>query len=158
MDDAPLGSAATRERTGDAARETGQPGAEVHRQAPRILVVDDDPVCCRLMADVLERAGYAVEWTTAATVAMERVAARCCSLVVSDVNMPHMLGTELAAEVAKLDPRLRILLVSAFADRRTQAEARALDAMLLAKPIRAEVLLAAVNALLGAPAQEEAAP
>src|SRR5262249_55738826 len=57
----------------------------------RILVVDDDPVSCRLMADVLERAGLVVEWTTAATVALERVNTGRIALVVSDVNMPHML-------------------------------------------------------------------
>jgi CheY-like chemotaxis protein len=110
------------------------------------------------MADVLMGAGYEVEWTTAASVAVERVAAHRCSLVVSDVNMPHMLGTELAAELAKIEPRLPILLVSAFADRRIQAEARALDAMLLAKPIRAEALLAAVRSLLGDPVDAEVVP
>jgi DNA-binding response OmpR family regulator len=123
-----------------------------------ILVVDDDAVCCHLLVDVLEHAGHRVEWTTSAAIAVERLSTRRYALVISDVNMPHMLGTELAAEIAKREPRLPILLVSAFADRSIQAEARALNAMLLAKPIRTEALLAAVRALLDSSPQEEAAP
>src|SRR5512145_2479850 len=61
---------------------------------PRVLVVDDDPVSCGMIADVLAGAGYEVDWTSVAAVAVECVSARSYSLVVSDVNMPHMLGTE----------------------------------------------------------------
>jgi two-component system, OmpR family, response regulator CpxR len=115
---------------------------------PRILVVDDDPVACAMMADVLGRAGYAVEWTSAAAVAIERVAGRRYALVVSDVHMPQMLGTELAVELSRRVPRLPLLLVSARADRRLRAEAAALGVTLLAKPTDRETLLAAVRSLL----------
>jgi two-component system response regulator FlrC len=124
----------------------------------RILVVDDDPVSCRLMADVLERAGHRVEWTTAASVALERMNTGRFALVVSDVNMPHMLGTDLCAELRRRDPSLPLLLVSAFADRRAEAEARALGARLLAKPVRSEALVDTVQALLETRSNEEVVP
>ncbi len=154
---------ATRVAEGTAHQPEGRwggraPAGGVGGETAPILVVDDDAVCCHLMVDVLERSGHRVEWTTSASIAMERLASQTYSLVISDVNMPHMLGTELATEIVKRELRLPVLLVSAFADRRMRAEARALNAMLLAKPIRTEALLAAVRALLDSSAPEDAAP
>lgn len=119
------------------------------RQLDPILVVDDDPTCCRMMASALEEEGYGVESTTNPTEALELVRARRYALVVSDVNMPGMPGTVLAAEAVKLQPGLHTLLVTALADRRLRAEAEALGALLLIKPVRLEVLSAAVREVLG---------
>ena len=119
-------------------------------QQPRVLVVDDDPVSCGMIADVLAGAGYEVDWTSVAAVAVECVSARGYSLVVSDVNMPHMLGTEFAAEVARRAPGLPMLLLSARADGRLRIEVDALGARLLAKPAGRETLLATVRELLAA--------
>jgi len=116
-----------------------------------ILVVDDDQVSCRLMAAVLERAGYQVEWTTDPAFAVDRVRDCGYALVVADVQMPQMSGTTLAERVASLRPGMPTLLVSAFADRRARAEARAIGVELLTKPIRVEALLAAVRTLVSEP-------
>jgi DNA-binding NtrC family response regulator len=102
-----------------------------------------------MMASALEEEGYGVESTTNPTEALELVCARRYALVVSDVNMPGMPETVLAAEAVKLQPGLHTLLVTALADRRLRAEAEALGALLLIKPVRLEVLSAAVREVLG---------
>jgi CheY-like chemotaxis protein len=116
-----------------------------------IMVVDDDPVCCRLLATMLELGGYRVEWTTDATLALGRVLERPYALVLADVQMPEMPGTTLAAEIALQRPGLPTVLVSAFADRRARAQAQALGAELIAKPVRSDTLLATVRELLYQP-------
>src|ERR1043166_6885383 len=99
-----------------------------------ILVVDDDPMCCRLMAAALECDGHRVDWTTLPAQALELVRENHYAVLVSAGNMPSMLGTALAAEVGRLCPTVRMILVSAFADGQVHAAARALGATLLAKP------------------------
>jgi CheY-like chemotaxis protein len=121
-----------------------------------ILVVDDDPTCCRMMTSALEQEGYGVEATTDPTEALELVRARRYALVVSDVSMPGMRGTILAAEAVKLQPGLHTLLVTALADRRLRAEAEALGSLLLLKPVRLEVLFAAVREVVGGGAAKRA--
>jgi len=77
-----------------------------------------------------------------------------------------MRGTSLAAQVARVRPALRTLLVTALVDARTRDEARALGVVVLTKPIDVEALLAAVrtHAVLDAgeaaedPHEEEAPP
>jgi two-component system, response regulator YesN len=113
-----------------------------------ILVVDDDPMCCRLMAAALELDGHRVDWTTDPEHAIELVRARQYVLVISDVNMPRMLGTALVAQVGRIRPGLQTILVSAFADREVHAEAKALGTVLLPKPLRVDALTAAVREVL----------
>jgi len=122
-----------------------------------ILVVDDDAMCCRLMAAALELDGHRVEWTTDPVHALGLVQANSYALVVCDVNMPRMVGTTLAAQVGRVQPGLRTILVSAFADRKVRAEAKALGTMLLSKPLRVDALAAAVREVLREGFSERAA-
>ena len=115
-----------------------------------ILVIDDDPECCRVMADMLEGAGYRVEWTLDPTFALPRIHEHRYALVVSDIEMPRMRGTELAAETARVRPPVPTLLVSGRSDEGTRADARALGAALLTKPFRSATFLKTVDALVGA--------
>ena len=132
-------------KTGTSAPETP---SRTERQPDPILVVDDDPIWCRLMALTLEQEGYGVESTTDPTEALELVRARPYALIVSDVSMPGISGTILVAEAVTLQPGLPTLLVTALADRRLRAEAEALGSLLLIKPVRLEVLSAAVREVL----------
>jgi DNA-binding NtrC family response regulator len=116
-------------------------------RAELILVVDDDPLCCRMTAAALERSGYRAEWTTVPTMALELVHRRPYTLVVSDVRMPSMLGTTLAAQIMKIRPDLRTLLMTALPDRQVIREARTLGMRLLTKPVAIETLIAAVDDL-----------
>ena len=124
----------------------------------RILVVEDDPFGLRFLVDVLEHAGYRVDAECDARQAVARVSENRYGLVVSDVVMPHMAGTALIAQLSRSQPDLPALLVSAFPDEPTRAEARALGVPLLAKPFRAETLIALVKDLLAATRVRRAAP
>jgi chemosensory pili system protein ChpA (sensor histidine kinase/response regulator) len=113
-----------------------------------ILVIDDDPECCAITADILERAGYRVEWTIDAAFALPRIRERRYAVVVSDIDMPRMAGTALAVEAMQVVPRVPTVLVSGRIDGATRIAARALGARLLVKPFGREALLSAVADLV----------
>ena len=114
-----------------------------------VLIVDDDQASCRFMAEVLAGAGYNVEWTTDADGAAQRVHRSSYALVIADVTMPEVRGTEIVADLRRVRPGAPALLVSAFADHAARGEARRLGVPLLAKPFAADLLLATVRALIG---------
>ena len=122
----------------------------------RILVIDDGK-CCQLMTEILDRAGYSVEWTTDAGFALERLARRRYALVVSDIRMPGPFGADLVAKIREGRPRLPVLLITARVDEGTRDRVRALGAGLLAKPFPPGALLGAVREIL-APSAEPPAP
>ena len=120
--------------------------------AEPVLIVDDDQASCRFMAEVLAGAGYRVEWTTDDDGALERVHRSPYALVIADVTMPGVSGTEIVADLGRVRPGAPALLVSALADGATRAAARRLGVPLLAKPFAADRLLATVRALTTATA------
>jgi len=114
-----------------------------------ILVVDDDPVSCQLISEILTEHGYDADGATSSAAALECISKRDYHLVVSDVFMPGVGGTVLAWHLRQLRPGLPILLVTAFPSPVTQADARALGVPLLAKPFVSDALVESVGRLVG---------
>jgi DNA-binding response OmpR family regulator len=116
-----------------------------------VLVVEDEPSMRRMAERILRHAGYEVICSPSGQDALRRLAETRgeIDLLLSDVIMPEMSGTELASRVAVLYPKTRILLMSGFTDRPEVAPVEE-GVALLEKPFRAEVLLARARAVLDA--------
>lgn len=85
-------------------------------QAPRLLVVDDEPDIVRLLQLWLGAAGYDVVAGYGAEDALRKVRRERFNLLITDLAMPRMSGVDLIAEV-KGDARLAdlpIICVTAF--------------------------------------------
>jgi two-component system, cell cycle sensor histidine kinase and response regulator CckA len=84
----------------------------------RILVVDDECQVLRLVASLLERAGYEVATASGPLQALQVVMTtnRTFDLVVSDVVMPEMRGPQLANEIRFLSPASGIIFMSGYVD------------------------------------------
>ena len=67
-----------------------------------ILVVDDTRSMRKMVATVLQAAGYEVEEAADGTEALEKAKARVFDLVVTDHNMPKMDGVTLVRELPGL--------------------------------------------------------
>jgi PAS domain S-box-containing protein len=92
--------------------------APLARGSETVLVVEDEDEVRRLTADVLRKCGYAVLETgdpLEALLIAERHAADI-DLLITDMVMPAIGGTALAAEVIKSCPRVSVLYVSGYAD------------------------------------------
>jgi CheY-like chemotaxis protein len=107
----------------------------------RVLIVDDDATFCRLVAEVLEDEGIEVQWTTEGTECWRMWTNGRYDLIISDVYMPSILGTELVSRLRQADPEARAILVSAFADQSLIDASRALGVALISKPFDRRRLL-----------------
>jgi PAS domain S-box-containing protein len=115
---------------------------------PTLLVVDDDDAVRRVMVRYLARSGFQVlEAADAfAAQALARAHKGRIHLLVTDVMMPRMKGTELAEWMAETRPETGILLVSGYLDSRTvQAWVDRDPDVFMAKPFEPEELAARVR-------------
>jgi len=115
--------------------------------SPTVLVVDDESDVRALIAEILRGSGYRVIAAADgdAAIALLDRAVRPVDLLVTDVVMPVMSGTDLAARVTTRSPSTRVLFVSGF----VPAGSAALHgAPLVAKPLRRAELLDAVHIAL----------
>jgi eukaryotic-like serine/threonine-protein kinase len=102
-----------------AGSETPTPApVTVPRGSETILVVDDEPLVRESLGRMLNRLGYTVllaaDGEEALRVASEHLDA--IALVITDVLMPGMNGLELARELNRQAPRLKVLFVSGYTD------------------------------------------
>lgn len=127
---------------------------EVARLGPKsILLVDDDPTVARAFRRQLEKLGYAVH-----TEGDPEEAARvfgadpaAFDLLLTDLGMPGLEGTELARVVHAIRPDLPILLATGSKDDVDPREARDAGVVaVLQKPLTMDELHEAVAAALGA--------
>ena len=117
----------------------------------RVLIVDDDESFCRLLAEIFERKGAEVSWTTDSLAGYEMSCQKPYELFIFDVRMPLFSGTELAEGLKKDRPGAKIILISAFADDSLRKISQKIGASLLSKPFTAETLLETVESTLGNP-------
>jgi len=108
----------------------------------RVLVVDDDVTCLKIMEQMLRRCLYRVTTCSQATVALSLLRERrgCFDVVLSDVHMPDMDGFKLL-ELVGLEMDLPVIMMSA--DGRTNLVMRGIRhgaCDYLIKPVREEEL------------------
>ncbi|HET9357159.1 MAG TPA: response regulator [Nitrososphaeraceae archaeon] len=81
-----------------------------------ILVLDDDFDINNMLKMALQKHGYNVFGFTDPLLALEhfRINHSTYSLVISDLRMPVMNGFEFIKQVKKMNPKIKVLLMTAF--------------------------------------------
>ncbi|HUJ36140.1 MAG TPA: response regulator [Hyphomicrobium sp.] len=119
----------------------------------RILLADDDAATRDLVKRALEGDGHTVEVTQDGGEALERVkdaGAKGFELLVSDVDMPLLDGIKLAERASSLQPGIRVLLMSGFADQLERAKTlKGPNVAVISKPFTLDQVRATVRKLLG---------
>jgi len=122
---------------------TAHPGAV-------ILVVEDDPRVSRSTMAALDELGYRPLACASGQEALATLDEHPeVDLVVTDVMMPEMTGTELAAALRRLHPHVPILFVTGYVGEAGEAE-DLVGGELLRKPFTVAALARAVESALGA--------
>lgn len=80
------------------------------------MCIDDDPKGLQVRQAVLQSQGYEVLTATGGREGLKLFAANPVSAVILDYAMPEMNGGEVAAELKRLRPEVRILMLSAYVD------------------------------------------
>jgi signal transduction histidine kinase/ActR/RegA family two-component response regulator len=131
------------------------PSAEISLHGRTVLVVDDDASTRDVVAAVLEHAGAEVRVAASAGDAWTALHDRRPDVLVADLAMPVEDGLSFMRRVrhdGNVGERLPAIALSAFADARSEASARAAGfSAFLAKPARPDALLHLIDRLLNAP-------
>jgi DNA-binding response OmpR family regulator len=118
----------------------------------RLLVVDDELPVLRLVARILATDNYDVSTAESGDAAMRLIqnpALGPVDLLVTDLQMPGMNGRELATQVRKLHPQVRVLYVTGFADTLFKGvQELGAGESFIEKPFGAEGLLEATRLLM----------
>lgn len=114
-----------------------------------ILIVEDDVEMRRLLEDELESAGYSVTTAESADEALVILPRASIDAVVTDVVMPGMKGDELLTRIRALDPRMPVVIMTAFGGVESAVKAMRAGAYhYVTKPFRMDVLLDTLSAAL----------
>jgi len=116
----------------------------------RILLADDDAATRDLVQRALAVDGHVVTPTQDGAEALEQIqSSGSFDLLISDVQMPAVDGIALAEKCLALRPKLRVILMSGFADELDRAEhLKSRVSRVVAKPITLEGIRSAVKAAL----------
>lgn len=80
-----------------------------------ILVVDDEEKMRHLLSIMLGRSGHRVSQAADGLAALEMIKANAFDLVITDIKMPNMCGTELLLEMQKCELSCPVVFITAFA-------------------------------------------
>lgn len=138
------GAETGKERSGDRTRDTLPRG-----KGETILFVEDDPAVQRIYTTMLRRLGYKVLPGSNGDEAM-RIAGEHpeISLVLTDLVMPLMSGTELAEELRHLLPNAKIVLISGYASEPGGHSSPIKGTTFLPKPLSRDTLACKLRELI----------
>jgi DNA-binding NtrC family response regulator len=112
----------------------------------RVVVVDDDPSVCKTLNMILEENGDVEQSFSQPRQALQAIRKKPFDLALVDIKMPDINGLELVERIREEDPRVAILVLTAFPDIQTAAETMRLGTRdYITKPFKDQELLAAVE-------------
>jgi len=115
----------------------------------RILVVDDDEELRSTVSEILRNAGYQTCEAASGKEAIEKAASEEFDIVLLDLMMPKMSGTETLLELKKIKPGIKAIMITAFATVENAVEAIKKGASeYISKPFKIESLLSTVRRVL----------
>ena len=82
----------------------------------KILIVDDEVTVCDLLKDFLVLKGYDVYTASDSYTAINKVIKICPDLVLLDIVMPNISGIQLLKEIKKLNPKTKVIMITAVPD------------------------------------------
>lgn len=124
----------------------------------RILLVDDEPSLVLMGRQMLESLGYRVVTSTKSRLALEvfRAVADQFDLVITDLAMPSMSGTELAELIHRERPEIPVVVCTGFSDPLSEDEIYAFGIQaLITKPVLKSKLAVTIRHLLDRSVKKE---
>jgi len=111
-----------------------------------ILLVEDDNHQRGIIKTILTKEGFFVEDVDCGKKAIEQIKASSFDLVVTDLRLPDIDGTEVIKEVKRLDMACHVIIITAFGSIPSAIEATKLGAFYyLEKPFEKDQLLIIIN-------------
>jgi DNA-binding NtrC family response regulator len=120
------------------------------RSKRRVFVVDNEHTIAWSLAQILNNKGFEATAFTKPMEALEAASQKPLDLLISDIVMPHMTGTELAIQVLEHHPECKVVLFSGQAGIGEVADlAKKHNFEVLWKPVHPMALLKRIQTAFG---------
>ncbi len=107
----------------------------------RVLIVDDDRSMCELLETDLRLRDFDSLWTTSSTSALELLQSHPVDVVLTDLRMPGLSGTELCERIVANRPDVAVVVMTAFGSFESAVAAMRVGAYdFVTKPIELDLL------------------
>jgi DNA-binding response OmpR family regulator len=108
----------------------------------KVLIVDDEKEYRAYLSEALTGAGYEVHQAASGREAVEMAAEEDFDVVLLDLIMPKMSGSDVLVELRRVSPRSRVIMITAFASIENAVDGIKRGATdYLSKPFKIEELL-----------------
>lgn len=112
----------------------------------KVLVVDDDPIICDFIAEVLRRKNIEVVTADTGKKALTLIAEKSFDMVFTDLRMPEVTGIEILKKVKEVSPRTITVIITGFGSIESAVEAMRLGAFnYLIKPFASDTIDAIIE-------------
>lgn len=115
-------------------------------ELPTILIVDDEPPICEVLAQMLTPAAQTVAVADGVSAALQLLREKSFDVIVTDLAMPGERGLALLQYAAEREMDPAVIIITGYPDMQDAMEAVHLHASdFLLKPFRRDVILASVS-------------
>ena len=104
-------------------------------EKPLAFLIEDDKNLALAFAEAVEEADYEVEVLNDGKIAMERLAETTPTIVILDLHIPHVKGSEILDYIRSTERLENIRVIVASADDHRAAELRGIADLVLLKPV-----------------------
>ena len=112
----------------------------------KILIVDDEEIMRNFLLDVFMDEGYNLDSAADGTEALEKISKNQYQLIITDIRMPGVDGTQVLKKAKESDPHVEVIVITGYASPQTKQECLRLGAAYyLAKPFQINQIRALVN-------------
>ena len=117
----------------------------------KILIIDDDDQLRKSFEKLLSEEGYAVTSAASGEAGLEIIKSRSPDLVIADIRLPGINGLETYRVIREMDPKLPVIMMTAFGTTETAIEATKMGAFdYILKPFEVPEMLAVIKQALEA--------
>lgn len=121
----------------------------------RVLIVDDEPLVCKSLSELVKRSGYETHTANNGYEALEAIQQNQFSVVVTDMSMPKMNGLEVLQKAKLIVPNIAVIIITGYATVESAVEAMKFGAYdYITKPFSQDKIETVIeNAIASIPCQ-----
>ena len=122
----------------------------------KFLVVDDETGVSHQLKEFMEQRGYSAIAATSGPEAIKLIKNEKPNIVVLDIVMEGMTGIDVLREIRKINPKIRVIMLTALEDDKTRKTCQGLGASAyITKPYNFENVLKTAHKLINEIYEEE---
>jgi DNA-binding NtrC family response regulator len=107
----------------------------------RLMVIDDEPIVCRRLKQILEKTGYEVDVFNDGINAIKGLEERPYDIIVTDLKMEGVDGMKILETARAKNPGTKVIMITGFAEMETAREAFRKGVFdFISKPVEIDVI------------------